>query len=84
MYYDPAFLTACWEDYLARTGLAEEAVDPDAFVRFTYDKALAHRHPRYAAMARNWGVSIAADEAKLVTSPEDFVALVGRAIARAG
>jgi len=82
MAYQPAFLAACWEDYLARTGEREEEVDPDAFVRFTYARALDHRHPRYAAMARNWGVTVSAAEAAAVRDAEDFIALIGHAIDR--
>ncbi len=83
MYYQPEFLRAAWEDYRAETGLAEAEVDPDAFVRWTYARALAHRTPRYAAMARNWGVAVTADEIARVTDEAGFVDLVARAIARA-
>ncbi len=47
MYYEPEFLNAKWSQYLDQTGKTEEEVDPDAFVRWTYAEALAHRHPRY-------------------------------------
>ncbi|MBL3568757.1 ATPase [Rhodovulum sulfidophilum] len=80
MYYQPEFLHAAWADYLAQTGLTEDAVDPDAFVRWTYARALAHRQPRYAAMARNWGVKVSAEEVAKLRSPEDFADLIARAI----
>ncbi|RAP42784.1 ATPase [Rhodovulum viride] len=80
MYYQPEFLHAAWADYLAQTGLTEDSVDPDAFVRWTYARALAHRQPRYAAMARNWGVRVTAEEVAALRSPEDFVELIARAI----
>lgn len=83
MYYQPAFLTRAWEDYRAETGATESEVDPDAFVRWTYARALAHRQPRYAAMARHWGVSVTADEVAALRSPEDFDALIERALHRA-
>jgi hypothetical protein len=83
MYYQPAFLESCWQAYLSETGLAEDAVDPDAFVRFTYDKALAHRQPRYAAMARNWGVVVTADQAMRVRSEAEFVEMIAAALERA-
>jgi hypothetical protein len=83
MYYQPAFLTAAWDDYCAETGADESTVDPDAFVRWTYARALAHRQPRYAAMARRWGVSVTADEVAALRSPEDFDALIERALERA-
>jgi hypothetical protein len=81
MYYRPEFLARAWADYAAESGRGEDGVDPDAFVRWTYARALAHRQPRYAAMAR-WGVTISADEAAAVTGPADFNRLIARAIDR--
>ncbi|MCE8438841.1 ATPase [Rhodovulum sulfidophilum] len=83
MYYQPAFLHEAWADYLSRTGLSEAAVDPDAFVRWTYARALAHRQPRYEAMARNWGVRVTAEEVAALRGPEDFTDLIAEAIDRA-
>ncbi|HHY02513.1 MAG TPA: ATPase, partial [Paracoccus sp.] len=54
---------------------------PDAFIRWTYARALAHRQPRYEAMARR-GVTVEADEIAHVASPQDFAALIARAITR--
>lgn len=80
MYYQPEFLHAAWAEYLATNALEEHEVDPDAFVRWTYARALAHRQPRYAAMARNWGVRVAAEDVAACASAADFEALVGRAL----
>lgn len=82
MYYQPEFLREVWEDYLSSNNLTEDEVNPDAFLRHGYARLLAHRQPRYAAMARNWGVSITADEAMRVTSPDDFNALIATALER--
>lgn len=81
MYYRPDFLLDCWARYLAETGQSEGAVDPDAFVRWTYAQALAHRQPLYAAMARGWGVTVAADDVAGVRSAADAIALIARALA---
>ena len=81
MAYQPEFLTRCWEDYLSETGVAEDAVDPDAFVRWTYAKALAHRQPRYEAMAR-WGVTVSADEVATLKGEADFIDLIATALER--
>lgn len=78
MYYQPAFLKAAWADYQRETGLAEGQIDPDAFVRWTYARALAHRAPRYAAMARNWGLSVTAQEVAQIREAQDFVSLVAQ------
>ncbi|MDF1854139.1 ATPase [Pseudooceanicola sp.] len=79
MYYQPHFLHAAWADYLAETGAAADAVDPDAFVRWTYARALAHRQPRYAAMARH-GVSVTADAVAQVKTAADFDAMIAAAL----
>ena len=81
MYYRPDFLHAAWEDYRASHSVTEETCDPDHFVRWTYARALAHRQPRYEAMAR-WGVTVTAQEIARVTSAGDFDALIARAIDR--
>lgn len=78
MYYQPQFLLDAWEAY----GREHPGpVDPDTFVRWTYARALAHRQPRYAAMARR-GVTVEADEVAALTSPDDFVRLIATAISR--
>ncbi|MFN4153442.1 MAG: ATPase [Paracoccaceae bacterium] len=81
MYYQPEFLHAAWEEYRATYQKTEETCDPDHFVRWTYARALAHRQPRYQAMAE-WGVTITAEEVAAVTNPYDFNALIARAIDR--
>jgi len=81
MYYAPEFLSAAWADWLARTGDAPGTVDPDAFVRWTYARAMAHRAPRYAAMAARWGVTVDADAVAAVQDEDGFVALIARALA---
>ena len=55
MYYQPDFLEREWAAYLAEHDVAPKAVDPDAFVRWTYRRALARREPIYRAMARELG-----------------------------
>ena len=81
MYYQPDFLHAAWEEYRATHSVTEETCDPDHFVRWTYARALAHRQPRYAAMAR-WGVTVTAEEVGEVSTTQDFDALMARAIDR--
>ncbi|MBN8291213.1 ATPase [Rhodobacter sp. NTK016B] len=80
MYYRPEFLMDAWNAYLSESGRMPGAVDPDAFVRWTYARALAHRQPRYAAMAANWGLKVTADDVARVSTPEDFGALIGEAL----
>jgi hypothetical protein len=83
MYYQPTFLHAMWEEYRATHSVTEETCDPDAFVRWTYARALAHRQPRYAAMAQQ-GVTVTAEEVAAVKDPAGFDTMIARAIDRAG
>ena len=81
MCYQPEFLDEVWADYLAQKGCAEADVDPDAFIRWTYAKALAHRKPRYEAMAK-WGITVSADEMARLRTAGDFDQLVATALER--
>ena len=83
IYYQPAFLAQVWAEYLAAQGQPADRVDPDAFLRFAYARLLAHRQPRYAAMAR-WGVTIAAEDLQGIDTPEAFSRLIARAIDQRG
>ncbi len=81
MAYQPEFLEGAWEDYLKDTGTTPDKVDPDAFIRWTYARALAHRQPRYDAMAK-WGVTLTADEVAGVQNADQFEDLVATALER--
>ena len=80
MAYRPDFLEDCWEAYLQETGSAPDKVDPDAFIRWTYAKALAHRQPLYEKMAQNWGVTVDASDMANLRSAQDFIDLVADAL----
>lgn len=80
MAYQPEFLENAWATYLDETGLAEDAVDPDTFIRWTYRKALDHRQPRYAKMAENWGIKVGAEDIYAVRNAADFETLIARTL----
>lgn len=80
MYYRPDFLRAKWAEYLDRNRLSEAQVDPDAFVRWTYAQALAHRQPLYAAMAKNWGIRVRAEDVARIGDAAGFSQLVAQAL----
>ena len=80
MAYQPQFLAQAWADYLAETGLSDTAVDPDSFIRWTYARALAHRQPRYAAMARNWGITVEAADMATVRDTADLTGVIAAAL----
>lgn len=81
MYYQPAFLEKAWVAYRLDRGLREDQVVPDDFIRWAYAQALAHRQPRYAAMARR-GVTITAEEVSRIASTDDFIHLIAAALDR--
>jgi len=81
MAYQPEFLARVWQEYLSENKCEETDVDPDAFIRWTYAKALAHRQPRYEAMSR-WGVTITADQVGALKSEADFINLIADVIGR--
>ena len=82
MYYPEGFLTRLWHEHLADAGCTPEEVDPDAFIRHGFRALMAHRLPRYAAMAARWGVTVEAAEVAAVRDPQDFDALIAEALAR--
>ncbi|MFN3614597.1 MAG: ATPase [Rubrimonas sp.] len=79
MYYEEGFLRAIWAEYRLARGLAEDAVDPDDFGRWGFQRLIDRRRPIYAAIADNWGVTVEADEIAALRSPEDFDAMIARA-----
>lgn len=82
IYYQPAFLKEIWARYLDQNGLPEADVNPDAFLRWGYAQVLAHRQPRYGAMARNWGVTVTAAEVAQVRDSADLTDLIATALER--
>ncbi|MGY9048146.1 ATPase [Puniceibacterium antarcticum] len=81
MAYQPEFLLRVWREYLSLHDCAEGDVDPDAFIRWTYAQALAHRQPRYEAMANNWGLTVDASDLADITTPAEFDAVIAAALA---
>ncbi|SHH21969.1 ATPase [Marivita hallyeonensis] len=80
MAYQPEFLTRTWDEYLRENNVKPGDVDPDAFIRWTYAQALAHRHPRYEAMAQNWGITLEAHALADARDAHTFDALIADAL----
>ncbi len=79
MTYQAEFLTEAWEEYISEYKCLENEVNPDDFIRWTYARALAHRAPRYQAMAK-WGVSVTAGEVAQISDAAGFEAMIGHAL----
>ncbi|MEX0285387.1 MAG: ATPase [Paracoccaceae bacterium] len=80
MSYMPEFLTEMWQAFLNENNAQPDEVDPAQFLRFTYARALAHRQPRYEAMAK-WGITVPANQMARVRSPADFDDVIAEALA---
>ena len=81
MAYEPEFLLAAWNEYLIENNFVEGDIDPDTFIRWTYARALAHRQPRYEAIAKNWGIFVQASDMGSVRDEADFVAVIAKGLA---
>jgi hypothetical protein len=81
LYYQESFLDAKLIDYLseAELGDADEIV-PDDFVRWIFPSLVAHRRPRYEALAREHGYTINARLAEAITGEQDFLDCVASAL----
>ncbi|WP_158963805.1 ATPase [Chachezhania sediminis] len=79
MSYQAEFLDRTWAAYLAESGASPDRVDPDAFIRYAYARALAHRQPRYEAMAR-WGVTVPAAKVEGISDTGTFIDVIAEAI----
>lgn len=84
MSYDPVFLLDTWNAYLAEFNVAPDKVDPDTFIRWAFAKALAHRQPRYKAMADRWGLTVPMDAVSAVKDADGFVTMIAQALEMRG
>ena len=82
MYYPEPLLRESWRQYLDERGVGEDRVDPDDFIAWGFRRLLAHRVPRYAAIARRWGIAVTAEEIEAVRTPDDFDRLIAGALGR--
>jgi len=84
MSYDPVFLLATWQAYLAEFDVTPDRVNPDDFIRWAFAKALAHRQPRYKAMAEKWGITVTQQAVEQVKDTEGFVSMIADALEMRG
>lgn len=76
MFYEPAFLRAAIEDFAAAGGQPLDQANPDDFIAFVFPRLMAHRRPRYAALADRGGVRLPFDLANQVRSDQDLLDLI--------
>ena len=77
LYYQEPFLDANLAEYLAEKKLASPAeIAPDEFVRWIFPALVAHRRPKYQALANDHGYTVDARRAEAVRHEQDFLDLV--------
>jgi hypothetical protein len=82
MYYREDFLKDVWARYLVEHDVDEARVDPDDFIRWGFSELIAHRRPRYLAIADRWGVTVEAEDVAAVDSVAGFEDLIAGALDR--
>ena len=55
---------------------SDKNVDPDKFILYCFEDLLDHRIPIYDSIAKNWGITINADDITKVKNEKDFINLV--------
>jgi len=81
LYYQEDFLDRKLAEYLAETGLSSpNEIVPDEFVRWIFPALVAHRRPKYEALANKYGYTVDARRAESVRTEQDFLELVASAL----
>ena len=82
LYYHEQFLDAKLARYVEEKGLASPAqIVPDEFVRWIFPALVAHRRPKYEAIAGAYGYTVDARRAEGVETEQDFLELVADVLA---
>jgi hypothetical protein len=76
IYYNENFLTEKWSSFKNINNVDNKNVDPDKFILYCFEDLLNHRLPIYDSIAKNWGITINADDISKVKNEKDFINLV--------
>jgi hypothetical protein len=83
LYYNEKFLDQKLGEYLAEAELdSPDRVIPDEFVRWIFPSLVAHRRPKYEAMAKRYGYTVNARLVEAIANEHDFLELVASALDR--
>jgi hypothetical protein len=81
LYYNEKFLDQKLAEYVAEAELeSPDRIVPDEFVRWIFPSLVAHRRPKYEALAKRHGYTLNARLAEAVTNERDFLDLVSHAL----
>ncbi len=77
LYYQAEFLQTELDAYLKENQLTYVAqIDPDAFVRWIFPRLLAHRTPKYDAIANKYGYTIDSEALYQCRTADDVFGLI--------
>lgn len=83
LYYNEAFLDRKLAEYLSEAELdSPDEIVPDEFVRWIFPALVAHRRPKYEAMAERCGYTLNARLIEAVSNESEFLELVANALDR--
>ncbi len=77
LYYQETFLDAKLAEYLAEAELQDPGeIKPDEFVRWIFPALVAHRRPKYEALAERYGYTLSARIAGAIRDEQGFLEYV--------
>ena len=76
IYYNENFLDEKWSNFKNMNNVDNKNVDPNKFILYCFEDLLDHRIPIYDSIAKNWGITINADDISKVKNEKDFINLV--------
>ena len=81
LYYNEKFLDQKLAEYIAEAELGgTDEIVPNEFVCWIFPALVAHRRPKYEAMAKRYGYTLNARLAEAITNERDFLELVANAL----
>ena len=82
IYYNEDFLNKKWSNFKDEFKVSNSNVDPDKFVLYCFEELLDYRTPIYNSIAKNWGITIDADDISKVKNENDFIDLVSHYLSK--
>ena len=82
IYYNEDFLNKKWSNFKDKFKVSNSNVDPDKFILYCFEDLLDYRTPIYNSIAKNWGITIDADDISKVKNENDFINLVSHYLSK--
>ena len=82
IYYNEDFLNKKWSNFKNEFKVSNSNVDPDKFILYCFEELLDYRTPIYNSIAKNWGITIDADDISKVKNENDFINLVSHYLSK--